>query len=139
MFMYREAQRSPHASGFSRENYIELLEAKVSVHDINELIGKFVADANSILDVARQAAQENDVTLLRSQLHKLKGSAAAMHVDGLLALIDGYQQLDDYKLQLSIANDADDIKRAVLAAAGEVRDFLKENSSVALTSEVSRN
>jgi hypothetical protein len=54
-------------------------------------------------------------------------------------LIDEYQQLDDYKLQLSIANDADDIKGAVLAAAGEVRDFLNENSSVALTSEVSRN
>ncbi len=112
---------------FSRENYVELLSSGVGALALGKLIDKFVDDANTILDQMKRRAETGDAAGSKRLLHKLKGSAAAMHIDGLLAIVDHYQRLDDNRLCESLLEDVNVLKRSIGDVATEIRRFITEN------------
>ena len=79
------------------------------------------------MDLATRAAKSKDEPRLRSLLHKLKGSGAAMHVNGLLNVIDEYSRLKGDELFHSIVEDADELKSALRMLVSEIQLFVQDN------------
>ena len=50
-----------------------------------------------------------------------------MHIDGLLAIVDHYQRLDDNRLCESLLEDVNVLKRFIGDVATEIRRFITEN------------
>ncbi|MFT5417802.1 MAG: CheY-like chemotaxis protein, partial [Gammaproteobacteria bacterium] len=115
------------AYSFSQDNYIELLEAGVSVTSINNLLSKFVDDACSIVDALDRKANDRDLESVKALLHKLQGSAAAMHIEGLVSVIESYHQLSETILLVSLPRDSEALKESVLAVASAIEDFVERH------------
>jgi len=111
---------------FTRENYIELYNSGVSVSDLDGLVGKFVEDAHDIVGRLQLSASAGDMVGVNGLLHKLKGSGAAMHIDGLLAIVDYYQDLSDEGRCIAIMEDVEALNRAITFIAGEIRRYIGE-------------
>ncbi|MFT4562685.1 MAG: two-component system sensor histidine kinase RpfC [Gammaproteobacteria bacterium] len=113
------------ASSFSTENYVELLDAGVSVKSINELITKFVEDAFHIVDELHRSAIDGDAESVKALLHKLRGSAGAMHIGRLVSIIEKYHQLSDTVLLASLPRDSQLLKESMLTIASEIEVFVE--------------
>jgi two-component system, sensor histidine kinase RpfC len=111
---------------FSKENYLELLNSGVGAWKIDGLVQKFVDDANGIVDQLQRSAEAGAATRVKRLLHKLKGSAAAMHIDGLLVIVGRYQEISEESLCKVIAEESHVLKRAITTNADEIRRFVHE-------------
>ena len=85
-----------------------------------------IEDADGIIDQLQLAAAEGDVAGLKRHLHKLKGSGAAMHIDGLMVVVDYYQDLSEENRCKAIMEDLDALKRAIIFIADEIGRYIRE-------------
>lgn len=113
---------------FSCENYLELLESGVEVSALENLISNFRADAGSIIDEIRQASKSLDRIRIRALLHKLKGSAGAMHLTGILEVLDGFDSIEEDDLCVVSNALCASLEASVSRAAAQVLEFIRENS-----------
>jgi len=111
---------------FSQENYLELLNARVGQSEIDELVQKFVDDAHGIVAELQRSAAAGDAARCKKLLHKLKGSAAAMHIDGLMLFVDNYRDMSEDTLCRAILEDVDIVKQAIASNADDIRQFVRE-------------
>lgn len=113
---------------FSRDNYTELLESGVEVPALENLVANFQTDAGSIIDEIRRASASRDETRIRVLLHKLKGSAGAMHFTGILDVLrqlDGMQNADLCVVSETWCNT---LETSVSRAANQVLEFIRESA-----------
>lgn len=113
---------------FSRANYMELLESGVEVSALEKLISNFEIDAGSIIEEIQQASVSMDQTRIRSLLHKLKGSAGAMHLTGILEVLQGFDNIADDDLCVISNAWCPGLHASVSRAAGHVLEFIRENA-----------
>jgi two-component system, sensor histidine kinase RpfC len=112
---------------FSQDNYIELLDAGVSVTSISNLIAKFVEDAALIVDELHGAAIANDIVSVKALLHKLRGSAGAMHIEDLTSVLERYHQLSDTEVLAILLRDSEKLKESVRTIAAAIDVFVREH------------
>jgi two-component system sensor histidine kinase RpfC len=113
---------------FSRSNYMELLESGVDVAALESLIAKFRMDARAIIDEIRHASAAKDRASIRRLLHKLKGSAGAMHLDGVLAALQGFDNIADDDLCVISSAWCASLEASATSAASQVLDFIRTNA-----------
>lgn len=113
---------------FSQDNYLELLESGVEVAALANLISNFQVDAGSIIDEIRQASASKDQTRIRRLLHKLKGSAGAMHLTGILEVLHGFDSIADDDLCVISHAWCASLDASVARAADQVLEFIRENA-----------
>ena len=77
----------------------------------------------------RRAAVTGDRFEARRLLHKLKGSAGAMHIEALIELIESFDQIDADALCAYVSDNASLLDESVVSAAAAVRRFILENTS----------
>ena len=117
-----------HSAMFSRANYVELLESGVEVTVLENLIANFRADAGSIIDEIRQASAAMDQQRIRRLLHKLKGSAGAMHLNGILEVLREFDSIADDDLCVVSNAWCASLDVSVSRAADQVLEFIRENA-----------
>lgn len=117
-----------HSAMFSRANYVELLESGVEVTVLENLIANFRADAGSIIDEIRQASAAMDQQRIRRLLHKLKGSAGAMHLNGILEVLREFDSIADDDLCVVSNAWCASLDVSVTRAADQVLEFIRENA-----------
>ena len=109
---------------FSMENYIDMLVAGVEPTSFKTLCDRFVDDADRLIDEIGAAAVVGDGVEVRRLFHKLNGSVAAMHLDGLLEWTKNFEDLASEALCQRAIRDATTIKSSVLFAVEEIRYFI---------------
>ncbi len=124
--MQHPLMRTMRAGLFSKDNYIELHRSGVSQVSLDGLIGKFVDDSFNIIDELKSNAESGDLDELKRLLHKLRGSAGAMHVAGLVTIIEQYQDLSNEDLVAALHADIEILKRSITFVSGEIRRFIRE-------------
>lgn len=113
---------------FSRANYMELLDSGVEVSALEKLILKFQVDAGSIVGEIRQASTSMDHARIRTLIHKLKGSAGAMHLTGILEVLRGLDGIADDDLCMISNTWCASLDASVSHAAQNVLEFIRENA-----------
>lgn len=111
---------------FSKENYSELFQSGVNKRSLDALVQKFRDDALSIIDELQLCVEQGDVQDMDKLLHKLKGSAAAMHIDGLLTVVDYYQSAPEEDRCRRLSGDIDRLRQVVREMAGEIGSFIHD-------------
>lgn len=110
---------------FSKENYIELHRAGVDKVSLDGLVGKFVDDSFNIIDDLKLHVESGDLDEIKRSLHKLRGSAGAMHVTGLMTIVEHFQSLDSEHLVAALHADNEILKRSITFVSGEIRRFIR--------------
>jgi len=110
---------------FSRENYIELLESGTPPDDLERLLDRFLEDARAIVDDMKSAAADSDDSMVRQLIHKLKGSAGAMHLDVLISVIESFDDIDSDSYCSTILIELSRLNALLSDSAHEIRDFVQ--------------
>ena len=113
------------SGSFSRENYQELHNSGVDKRTLEGLVQKFIDDAFATIDQLALAAKIRDVRDMKRKLHKLKGAAAAMHIDGLSDAVDHFQRLDDESLCQQIPVESARMKQSVSIVTAGIRHLVR--------------
>jgi len=119
---------------FSRSNYDELRASGVATESLAALIQKFADDAYSIINELKCYAEEGDALGAKRLLHKLKGSASAMYIDGLINVVEIYEGLDERTLCEEIGNNHSALADAVTHIAGEISAYVCGGDSKIISS-----
>lgn len=124
--MQHRLMRIMESGSFSKENYIELHNSGVSQGSLDGLVGRFVDDSFSIIGELQRHVESGDVEKIKGLLHKLRGSGGAMHIAGLVMIIEHYQRLDNEALIKALSDDIEILKRSITFVTGEIRRFIRE-------------
>jgi len=110
---------------FSRENYIELLESGTPPDDLERLLDRFLEDARAIVNDIKSAAADSDDSMVRQLIHKLKGSAGAMHLDVLISVIESFDGIDSDSYCSTVLIELSRLNALLSDSAHEIRDFVQ--------------